>query len=208
MNVAELGMTQCHKHGSTKGLTVHTHVRSPLYRFNGAKMRRTFDEILESPEFLSNTQDIALLMTRMSMVIERWEAAGGEDIVYTIEQIKKLHASLERAVEDLDDQRIVKIGRSLIRAVKLVDKDKEYWADIRANATLLDKLRANERQRLKDAPNTMTTEEVMAILAVLATNLTEAVEKFVSSPHERTQVRTYMTQAMVRYGEGRQVLRP
>lgn len=197
---AEIGLNGCYRHTNAKERpSIKDHPGSMIYGFKGKRFSEIFQAALRNEEMLSNVDSIAMFMARMTHLMEAWEEADGQDVVYSVKRIVMLKASLSKAMEaeEPDPDRISRLADSILRAVEVLKQDRQQWQEMRETAELLRRLRESERARVIEAHNTLTVEQAMSMLEILVGHLIEAIDQYVIDNEQREKVYTFMNRVLV-----------
>lgn len=164
---AIIGSTKCHYHG---GKTPRA-IGSPQFKtgryskYLPARLADRYHEASQDPELLALRDDIALLDSRLSELIQRVDSGESSALWETFKKTVRAYGKV-RTARDRDK------GDAAWGAVLdvLADADQDYsaWNEVITLIDLRSKLSERERKRLTDMQQMMTAEQALTLLGAVA----------------------------------------
>jgi hypothetical protein len=170
-------MKRCRLHGgmSLAGTDAPAFQHGRYSKHLPTDVRRRYEEAVADPELLSLRQDIGLITGRLMEVLEKLDTGESKEAWET------LAAEWSRFVAEHDTMSDADRAKSTARITKLVGDGLSVsyvWAEARTIIKERAELVANERKRLLEMQQFISTERAM----VLVQSLVETVRRHVNDP--------------------------
>ncbi len=161
-----------------------------------ARLLQAYQEGLRDPELLSGKDEVALLRSRLTELIERVDT-GESDTAWDL-----LHAAkyeFELNVSQPDPTAKAKAQKALNTIMELIDTghtQRLAWADVERLTALLDKLKISERRRLMELKAYVTITDMLTVLQTIKLNLQKVVPQEVADKESQQRIFDAMATAV------------
>ena len=170
-NAVRHGWTVCHFHGAGRpgkpgGLTNKQVTTARHTAALPSRLIAKYEQAINDPDYLSMTEELALLDTRMAEMLERLDTTD----------VKLAWTKVRRAHQILDNDNVGEEGYN--NALELLDEaltmkgaDDAVWKEVSSIIEQRRKVAETERRRVVDAQQTMTYERANMLVAFLMSSV-------------------------------------
>lgn len=130
------------------------------------RLAAKYEELRNDPELLNISDEIAILRTRLSDLLDRSDSGQAQE---SWQRIQELARSLGNSNPEQVGQEILEIANSSLA-------EYQTWSDIQRTMEQLRKLTDSERARLKEMQSYLDTNQVLSLAAALLASVKSHVQ--------------------------------
>lgn len=160
------GTTKCRYHGgaSLKGIAQPSFRDGRYSKYMPARMLDKYNASLKDPAALTQRHELALIESRIEDLIKRTDSGESGALMKELRGLARQH---EQAVRANDPVEVMRTMKELVGLIKQGNADYRAWDDIHKWTMAREKMVASERKRQVEAQQTVTLEEMMAVISAL-----------------------------------------
>lgn len=191
---------KCRMHGglSLVGAAVPAFKHGRYSKYLPLKLMDRYQEALGNLDLLSLQDDLALLDTRLSELLERTQTPDSDSFWLDIQTLSlQVFDALNASPMDTDQAK-----KSAVKLVELANgalRNEDAWSDIKELLEQRRKTAETEHNRLVKAKQVMTLDEVMTVFAVI----TDSIKRNVSNIKEQSAISQDIARVLTAKSVGR-----
>jgi hypothetical protein len=177
---AVIGRTTCRMHGGKTPVGIGSpHLKSGRYsKLLPARLLERYQQQLTDPELLGLRDEIALLDARAEELVQQ---LGQDDLPGNWTKLRGSWTAYKQAQEALDELAMTEAFTSfdaLMEQDGNEQNEREIWGEIHSLFALRRRLVESERKRITEMQQTLTTGQVLAVIA----GVVDSVRRHVADP--------------------------
>lgn len=176
---------RCRMHGglSLVGAAVPAFKHGRYSKYLPLKLVERYQDALGNLDLLSLQDDLALLDTRLTELLERTQTPDSDSFWLDIQTLA-LQVFDALNVDPIDTDQARKGAKKLVELANGALRNEDAWSDIKELLEQRRKTAETEHNRLVKAKQVMTIDEVMTVFAVIV----DSIKRNVSDPKEQSAI--------------------
>ena len=170
-NPVRHGWTVCHFHGAGRpgkpgGLNNRQVTTARHTSALPTRLLAKYEEAINDPDYLSMTEELALLDTRMAEMLERLDTT---DVKLAWQKVRRAYQLLDN--DNIEDDGYNNALELLQEALTMKSADDTIWKEVAGIIEQRRKVAETERRRVVDAQSSMTYERANMLVAFLMSSV-------------------------------------